>query len=80
MTTRCRGGIRVMLVMPLPVVASAVAIGAVDTDRAGGRDCDGTCCDQAPMRSLPVRSAHLDVHRLVDDRSTARTPKPRGQS
>jgi hypothetical protein len=28
--------------------------GGSDADRPGGRDCDETCCDQAPIRSLPV--------------------------
>jgi len=43
------------------------------TGRPGGRDCDETDGNQAPMRSLPARPAPVNS-RPVGDRSTARTP------
>ncbi|WP_422733595.1 hypothetical protein ACN26Y_24775 [Micromonospora sp. WMMD558] len=39
--------------------AQTRATGVRDAGRPGGWDCDGTCCDQAPMRSLHARSAPL---------------------
>ena len=52
--------------------------GVVTAHRAGGQDCDGTCCDQAPMRSLPARRATSDASLEPADRSTP--GHPQGQS
>ena len=48
--------------------------GVVTAHRAGGQGCDGTCCDQAPMRSLPGSARHLRRVARAGGQINARAP------